>query len=612
MLNPRLTPGPVLILPPDLTRIHSRGGPLTGVVCRFLETQSRVGRRWSLGAIMPALGTHRPLSPEETARMFPDCPADKFLPHRWREDTVELGRLEADWVETAFCGQAAFRRITPIPVPGAALSKKEAETAYGQIKKRENKHTGKKTEFVRQAFLKMAGRRGFDSRVILVLGRAFEQAVHMYDEPVRAEHNLHTNLTGYSHYAARILLDNRKMYIRITLENLKTKKTRRGINGDNGKSRFHSLYLSYEAKNSAAPPHVNSGGIAPAAWDTGTAADIKLQQWLNTAKTLEGADSAFYLEWPVQVNRILLKAPPARPGQNRWDFSLIVSIGQVTPHEIAGMANHAKNIFVGTGGAGAIHKSHWLGALYGLERLMGVRENPVRALFDEALRRYGSLFPPILWILTVVDYHNQVRGLFCGADRKCFEDAADLAAQLNIERVSEYPGGIRKAVVWLDPEEYRSTWLGNKAVYRTRRALAAGGELLVLAPGLDCFGEDPLLDSLIRRWGYRGAEAIRRAVEAGGELAENLSAAAHLIHGSSEGRFTIRYCTDPSSGGPDRAGLLDRAAIEAVGYAWGDLEAARARYMPEGPDKQSQGWHTTAEGERYYFIRNPALGLWIA
>ncbi|MDR2471155.1 MAG: hypothetical protein LBD09_03480, partial [Treponema sp.] len=401
-------------------------------------------------------------------------------------------------------------------------------------------------------------------------------------------------------------------------------KAGRGIHERSEKSQFHSVHLSYEPKHNAASPRVHSSIIALATWGRDGTTDIKLQQWLNAVKPPEGRDSAFHLDWPVQVNRLLLKnppegagnPPPGQPGDSpsggtggNPPFSLIVSIGQVVPHEIAGMANHAKNIFVGTGGAGAIHKSHWLGALYGLERLMGQAENPVRRLFDEALRRYGDLLPPILWVLTVVDYHNRVRGFFCGFGRKCFEDAAALAAKLNIERVSDQGGGIRKAVVWLDPEEYRSTWLGNKAIYRTRRALAEGGELLILAPGLDRFGEDPALDALIRRYGYRGTEAIRRAVEAGGPLAENLSAAAHLIHGSSEGRFTIRYCTEDRPGG--KPGALDRAAIKAAGYAWGDLEAARSRYMPEGPDKQNQGWNTTADGEPYYFIRNPALGLWV-
>jgi nickel-dependent lactate racemase len=382
---------------------------------------------------------------EEIGLMFPGCPGDRFLPHRWRNDTLELGRLEADWVEAAF---TAFTGTFGKTDPGAFSGKASA-----------------------------------------------------FPEP-----------------------------------------------------------------------------------------------------------AAFHLDWPVQVNRLLRDGLPGR-----GPFSLIISIGQVTPHEIAGMSNHGKNIFVGTGGAEAIHKSHWLGALYGLERLMGVTENPVRSLFDEALRRYESLLPPILWILTVVDYRNRVRGLFCGFGRECFTEAAALAAELNIERITPPAGemaaadppGVKKMVVWLG-EEFRSTWLGNKAVYRTRRAMACGGELLVLAPHVECFGEDPALDALVRRHGYRGTAAIRRAAAEDPELADNLSAAAHLIHGSGEGRFTIRYC------GPGTTEGFGRRDIEQTGYEWGNLEEAITRYVPEGPDSQNQGWNTTADGEGYYFIRNPALGLWIA
>jgi hypothetical protein len=352
-------------------------------------------------------------------------------------------------------------------------------------------------------------------------------------------------------------------------------------------------------------------------------------------------ERAFYSDWPVQVNRMLRDGlPPDNLSSNNPSckpadpFSLIISIGQVVPHEVAGMANHTKNVFVGTGGAEAINKSHYLGALYGLERIMGKAETPVRALFDEAFRRYGSLLPPVLWVLTVVDPAGTVRGLFSGFGRDCFEQAAALSETVNITRLEE---PARKVVVWLPPHEYRSMWLGNKAVYRTRMAIAAGGELVILAPGLNCFGEDSENDAVIRRYGYRGAEEIRRAVEAEkpgpsaaglsgndsagsppdsntGGIRRSLSAAAHLIHGSSEGRFTIRYCTDPGRG-------LGREAIEAVGYEWGNLDEAAARYIPElqsGGQSASDsfvpetGWKTAADGERFYFIANPALGLWRA
>jgi hypothetical protein len=255
-----------------------------------------------------------------------------------------------------------------------------------------------------------------------------------------------------------------------------------------------------------------------------------------------------------------------------------------------------------------IDKSHWLGALYGLERLMGRAGTPVRSLFDEGLRRYGKLLPPILWALTVVDKDDTVRGLFTGIDRTCFEEASELSRQVNIEYLSE---PIKKAVVWLDPGEYRSCWLGNKGIYRTRKAIADGGELVLLAPGVECFGEDPEIDGLIRNCGYRGAAAVQDAAAKG--LARPLSAAAHLIHGSSEGRFTIRYCTGPL-GGTVRAGenkRLSREEIEGVGFSWGNLEEAAARYMPGFPgSKLTTGWHTASDGERYYFIENPGLGLW--
>ena len=42
---------------------------------------------------------------------------------------------------------------------------------------------------------------------------------------------------------------------------------------------------------------------------------------------------------------------------------------------------------------------------------------------------------------------------------------------------------IKKAVVFLDPHEFHSTWLGNKSVYRTRMALADDAELIVIGAG---------------------------------------------------------------------------------------------------------------------------------
>jgi hypothetical protein len=271
------------------------------------------------------------------------------------------------------------------------------------------------------------------------------------------------------------------------------------------------------------------------------------------------------------------------------------------------MANHAKNIFVGTGGKEAIDKSHFAGAAFGMEKIMGRADTSVRAMFDEGLRRFANELPPILWVLTVIgsraDKENSdkscgslaVRGLYIGVGRECFEKAAELAREVNVDIMDE---PIHKAVVFLEPEEFRTSWLGNKAIYRTRMAIADNGELLILAPALERFGEDLGVDALIRKYGYRpGPEIIAKAaVDA--ELGANLSVAAHLIHGSSEGRFTVRYYPGPG---------LSKKEIESVGYQWGDLKEAQARY---DVNTLNPGWNSFPDGERIFFVRNPALGLW--
>ena len=382
----------VLAVPPDVTRFHSRAGEITNVAWRYY------GKR--LTHILPALGTHVPLTGQEIAAMFGDTPPSLFRVHDWRKDLVTLGRVPAEYV----------RRVS-----GGAVS---------------------------------------------------------YD-------------------------------------------------------------------------------------------------------------------WPAQVNRLLAEG----------GHDLILSPGQVVPHEVIGMANHNKNIFVGAGGVEGINKSHYLGAVYGMERIMGRRNTPVRDVLNYASREFaGSL--PILYILTVLSRREDgslaLRGLYAGDDEECYGLAADLSAKVNITLLRE---PLSKVVVYLDPMEYRSTWLGNKSIYRTRMAIVDEGELVVLAPGLREFGEDKTIDGLIRRYGYRGTPATLAAVEKNQDLRENLSAAAHLIHGSSEGRFRIVYCP----------GGVSRSEIEGVGFDCEDIGGMMKRYNPE---KLTEGYNTMPDGERVYFISNPAVGLW--
>ena len=317
--------------------------------------------------------------------------------------------------------------------------------------------------------------------------------------------------------------------------------------------------------------------------------------WRNDVVTLGTVPAEFIRQqsegklnftWPAQVNRLLVEG----------GFDLIVSFGQVVPHEVIGMASFNKNIFVGTGGAEAIDKSHYLGAVYGMERMMGRADTPVRRVLNYAAEHFLKDLP-ILYALTVVgrdtDSSLATRGLFIGDSVDCFEKAAELSLNVNFTMVERE---IRKAVVYLEPAEYKSTWLGNKAVYRTRMALADNAELIVLAPGVKEFGEDARIDVLIRKYGYVGTPAVLDAVEKNEDLRGNLSAAAHLIHGSSEGRFQITY----SPGG------LTRAEIEGVNFRYADPDKTMQRY---DPDKLVEGYNTV-DGEEIFFIRNPALGLW--
>ena len=381
----------VLAVPPDITRFYSQAGFLTQCAWRHYGDR--------LKAVLPALGTHTPMRPDQIAQMFGDVPQERFLVHNWRTDPVTLGDAPAEFIETVSEGKL--------------------------------------------------------------------------------------------HYA-----------------------------------------------------------------------------------------------WPAQVNRHMVED----------GFDLVLSIGQVVPHEVIGMANYNKNILVGTGGREGINRSHYLGAVYGMERIMGRAQNPVRAVLNYAAERFLKQIP-IVYVQTVVgrtaDGRLAVRGLYIGDDEECFLRAAELSVKVNFEVVEE---PIRKAVVYLDPHEYHSTWIGNKAVYRTRMALADEAELIILAPGVCEFGEDKRIDELIRKYGYRGTPATIRAVEQNEDLAAELGAAAHLIHASSEGRFRITWCP----------GKLTREEIEGVGFGYGELGEMLSKY---DPGKLGHGWNRV-NGEDIFFIANPALGLW--
>lgn len=387
----------VLIIPPDCSRFHSGGGFIT---CEYYKALLKRGVEVD---VMPALGTHDPLTPDQAAMMYPDIPCGKLIAHNWRTDVVKLGE-----------------------VPGDYISK-----------------------------------------------------------------------------------------------------------------------------------------ITDGLWEDGLS---------------------------VEINRRVLDP----------SYDLILSVGQVVPHEVIGMSNHSKNLFVGVGGSDMINKSHMIGAVYGMERMMGRDHTPVRKIFDYALEHFLRELP-IVYVLTVTTVLGRdicTHGLFIGEGRNCLEKAIKLAQKKNIIFV---PHDLRKCVTFLDPHEIHTTWIGNKSVYRTRMAMADGGELIVLAPGVERFGEDPMQDKLIRKYGYRGRRKILSDFRdpENGDIRENMGTAAHLIHGSPDGRFTVTYAVKN----------ISREEIDAVGFQGASYDEMIKRYDPR---KLMPGYNTLLDGEEIYYIPNPAIGLWIS
>lgn len=290
----------------------------------------------------------------------------------------------------------------------------------------------------------------------------------------------------------------------------------------------------------------------------------------------------------VEVNHLLFDG----------GYDLILSIGQVVPHEVVGMANYSKNIFVGTGGREMINKSHMLSAICGMEKALGVTDSPARKLYDYAQQHFIDGKIPLVYLQTVTTRENEetkLHGLYIGQSRKPFEMAARLAQKLNIFHVDHRA---KKVVTYLEPTELKTTWVGNKGIYRTRMIVEDGGELIVLAPGVIAFGENEEMDQMTRKYGYTGTDHILE-LYGQGVFEGRLMSAAHLMQGSSEGRFTITYATKSEN--------MTEEEIRGVGYEWADYDEITKRYNPQ---TMKEGWNIMPDGEEVYFVGTPALGLW--
>ena len=324
---------------------------------------------------------------------------------------------------------------------------------------------------------------------------------------------------------------------------------------------------------------------------------ILVHDWQKDCRTLgvipacvleEISQGAYEAEVPVQVDDRFV--------EGRYD--VIFCPGQVVPHEAAGMAGYSKSLFIGIGGREMINQSHMLSAVCDCEKAMGVMNAPLRRMFDYAQKQFIDEKFPVVYLQTVVTMEEQearLRGLFVGTSRRVYENACELSIRLNINHLCK---PAQKIVAYADPEEMHSLWISNKAIYRTRMAIADGGELVVIAPGVRQAGESPDVDRAVRRFGYRGRKKILEWYEQGLFQGDVLTAGC-LMLGSPDGRFRVTYATRPEN--------MSQQEIEALGFGWMDCQEALERYHPE---HLREGFHTMSDGEELYFVGKPALGLW--
>lgn len=325
---------------------------------------------------------------------------------------------------------------------------------------------------------------------------------------------------------------------------------------------------------------------------------IHVHDWRSGSTVIGEVPSSFVKEvsagkvdWaiPVSLDNFLLNG--------KWD--LVLNVGHVVPHEVLGFANHNKNYFIGLGGKDMICASHLMAACCGIENNLGTLTTPLRKCFNKAEEDYLG-FLPDAYFEVVMAYNDEGKlvhtGVYAGDDVETYLEAARASQKQNITVVPP----LKKIVAVMQGDEFYSTWVANKAIYRTRKALAQDGELLIIAPGLERFGEQPEIDAIIRKYGYSGTENVMRLYKEcpdDGDLKNFAVGTAHLIHGSSEGRFKITYAP----------GKMSQKDIESVCFNYADINETLKRYNPA---ELKNGFNTMPDGEEIYFISTPSAGLW--
>ena len=227
----------------------------------------------------------------------------------------------------------------------------------------------------------------------------------------------------------------------------------------------------------------------------------------------------------VRINKLLA------PGI----YDKVLVFGATVPHEVAGFAGGAKYFFPGVAGPELTHTTHWLGALAGIENIIGQVETPTRRLIEAAADLIDARIISLNTVVSRAEDDELVTyALFAGDIREAFRKAAEVSRQVHIR----YTGRKYKKVIALLDPHYDELWVGGKASYKLGAIIEAGGELIIYAPHLTKLSETH--GALIEKYGYAPLESVRDMLGVSAELRENLCIAAHLAHVAYAGRLDER------------------------------------------------------------------------
>ena len=289
---------------------------------------------------------------------------------------------------------------------------------------------------------------------------------------------------------------------------------------------------------------------------------------LSAARVTELTGGLITKAVPVNLNR--------RLGPGVYDTVLIFSA--TVPHEVAGFAGGAKYLFPGVAGPDLTHATHWLGALAGIENVIGRVETPTRHMIEAAADFVAAQIITLNSVITrEEDNRLRTHALFAGDFRGAFRRAAEVSREIHIK----YTGRKYQRVVALLDEHYDELWVGGKASYKLGGIIEAGGELIIYAPHLRSISETH--GRLIEKYGYAPLDRVREMVALSTELQNNLAVAAHLAHVSyagqrdDSGRVVPRYRITMAS-------ALDEETCRRVHLGFMDHRKFRREDYENDPD----------------------------